>query len=84
MNKPRGEVLLDIRILRDKLKQCAVIVGDLAGNKEINDLGLFMHINMLTDTIDWGRGYVRLLEKAIKKKVRDEDTDSHGRIMRKV
>lgn len=84
MSKSRGEILLDIRILRDKLKQCAVISDGLAGNKEINNLGLFMHVNMLNDTIDWGRGYVKLLEKAIVKKVRDEDIDAHGKSMRQI
>lgn len=84
MNKSRGEVLFDIRILRDKLKQCAIIADGLAGNEDINNLGLFMHINMLMDTVDWGRGYVKLIEKAIKNKVREEDIDAHGKPMRKI
>lgn len=72
MNKTRQEVMADLGFLKSKFEICKPIIDELIMNEEINNLGLFMHVNMLSDAMDWARGYVRLLEKSIKKKIKEE------------
>jgi hypothetical protein len=72
MNKRKQEVMANLIFLKGKFEICKPIVDELIQNEEINNSGLFMHVNMLNDALDWARGYIKLLEKSMKKKIKEE------------